>query len=830
MIAPEPTPGNGREQPPARTRAPTSAKKPPKGASRRAPKERKERRPGQDLVATRKPKTAEELAAEQTIEHLALRIFAAMVSEKILSGMSTIFDELITENSDLLNDDDDEEQDEDWIDDRREREGQLLEEGIAYGLETYPDFDSINALPPHSDPDVADAAAQLKQRLAQLPIGATQFEDKFSREQFQRMVRRALKAQLERNPSYTKHIRSDVPGSNPKSYGSKGRTTSKGTFAKSDTFEDGGGLAALLTAGWMRVAKDRIDPVAWSHEFGPERKTERKNWHHRFKITEKAGHVSFLEVPRQALAGNGQAAIRLLMKAGVHVIRKQTAVKALVRFLGFKPKHEIVRMKRPGWAEVNGHWIFVRADEVIRPADMPGTGNISFVLDSASRHGLHVAGTSLGWATEIAEPLRGNSNVALSFGTFFAAPLLCFANEPGGGNHLCGKSTIGKTMASDAGQSINGWPHETADETVGVSWGGTEAGFDALAQARTDLGLGMDEITLSDPRTAEQIIYKVASGTQGPRATSIGQQRETTHATVLVLSTGEKPLTVFIKAIQEGARKRLVDVPAEVQPGSAFETIPRDQLHAASKRLFKAMKKQHGAVGREWQRHLVKLTPVGIQSQLDENREAFLALPEVAAIVEEAHPQVQAVVNRFALYAAALQMAIGAGLLPWTIEEADAGIVACMSRWVKQRGNLDTAGEVQRAVVELERKIAAALADRFIHLRQDARGHWVPASDAEVIKQKTPAVFDGYAKPDRILIRPEAWHRLCDGHDAEQLVEHLRHLGKLIPGSGGKTARKERILDESARYYVLQTEPTGTLEHRNTAIRKAGRRRQGAGR
>ena len=100
-IAPEPTPGNGGEQPPAQ--APKSAKKPPKG---------KERQPAQDLVATRKPKTAEELAAEQTIEQLALRIWAAMVSEKILSGMSTIFDELITENSDLLNDDD-EEQDED---------------------------------------------------------------------------------------------------------------------------------------------------------------------------------------------------------------------------------------------------------------------------------------------------------------------------------------------------------------------------------------------------------------------------------------------------------------------------------------------------------------------------------------------------------------------------------------------------------------------------------------------------------------------------------------------------------------------------------------------
>src|SRR5262249_30413865 len=123
------------------------------------------------------------------------------------------------------------------------------------------------------------------------------------------------------------------------------------------------------------------------------------------------------------------------------------------------------------------------------------------VGSSCNRHGLHVAGTAAEWAAEIATPLCGNSNVALSFATFFAAPLLHFASEPGGGNHLYGPSTIGKTMVSDAGQSIYGWPLETADNAFGVTWAGSEAGFDALALARTDLGLPLDEITLADRRS-----------------------------------------------------------------------------------------------------------------------------------------------------------------------------------------------------------------------------------------------------------------------------------------------------------------------------------------
>ena len=163
------------------------------------------------------------------------------------------------------------------------------------------------------------------------------------------------------------------------------------------------------------------------------------------------------------------------MKGGVHVVGRDVAEKALVQFLRFKPRGEIIRMPRVGWAEVGSHWaIFVRPDEVIMPPGMPTPRGTSYTLDAtATRHGLQVEGTAAEWAAEVATPLRGNSNVALSFATFFAAPLLHFASEPGGGNHLYGPSTIGKTMVSDAGQSIYGGPLATADDAFGVTWAGS---------------------------------------------------------------------------------------------------------------------------------------------------------------------------------------------------------------------------------------------------------------------------------------------------------------------------------------------------------------------
>jgi len=312
-------------------------------------------------------RTAEDIAREQTVEQLALRIWAATVGGQVLSDMSALMDELL--ESHLL-DDDDEEADEGWVDDQHKREKKLLDEAVADRLDKYPDIAAINNLSANSDPDIARDAEQLKTVLAKCAIGATKFKEKFSRAQLERMVKRDLEARFKKDPKYSAHVRDDVPGTNVKKYGSRGRTSSKGTFVKATDYGGGGGLAALLTGGWLRVAKDRIDPVAWSHRYGFQRKTEQQDWRHHFVITERNGNQSPFALPRERLAGSGASAIKLLVKAGVHVVRRETTAKALPEFMYFKPKHEIIRMPRVGWAQVGTHWIFVRPDEVIVP---PGT-------------------------------------------------------------------------------------------------------------------------------------------------------------------------------------------------------------------------------------------------------------------------------------------------------------------------------------------------------------------------------------------------------------------------------------------------------------------------
>jgi hypothetical protein len=238
-------------------------------------------------------RTAEEIFREHIAEQLALRVWAATVGEKILADMSGLMDKLL--QSHLL-DDDDEEADEGWVDDQHKREKKLLDEAITEGLDKYPDIAAVNNLSPNADPVVAKAAKELKIVLATCAIGATAFEERFSRAQLERMVKHDLEDRFKLNPKYSAHVRKDVPGYGVKEYGSRGRTSSKGTFVKSSEYGADGGLDTLLTGGWLRVAKDRIDPVAWSHRHGLSRKSERQNWKHHFCITERNGQQSPFEL------------------------------------------------------------------------------------------------------------------------------------------------------------------------------------------------------------------------------------------------------------------------------------------------------------------------------------------------------------------------------------------------------------------------------------------------------------------------------------------------------------------------------------------------------
>lgn len=280
---------------------------------------------------------------------------------------------------------------------------------------------------------------------------------------------------------------------------------------------------------------------------------------------------------------------------------------------------------------------------------------------------------------------------------------------------------------------------------------------------------------------------------------------------ILGISTGEPTMASYLSAggekVPAGLKVRLVDVPAEVEPDTAFETCPRGQIEELGKQFYPLTSELHGAVGRAWLQHLVDLGGEKIGALVRQHREEWLKLPAVAAVRAKASVQVHSILNRFALVATGLRMAIEAKLLPWSIDETDRGIAACMTRCLTSRnGRLDLTGEVLGAIEQIRTILAADFHGRFIHLRIDDDGKLEYANAADATKRDTL----GYVKDGRILIEPTAWRGvLCAGYDPVKTAKHLRTEGLLMADeAGGKLQNKEKVLRgagdvRSDRFYVL---------------------------
>ena len=192
-----------------------------------------------------------------------------------------------------------------------------------------------------------------------------------------------------------------------------------------------------------------------------------------------------------------------------------------------------------------------------------------------------------------------------------------------------------------------------------------------------------------------------------------------------------------------------------------------------------------------------------IVASVRQHREEWLKLPAIAAVRARANVQVHSILNRFALVAAALRMAIEAGLLPWSIDETDLGIAACMTRWLKSRnGRLDLTGEMLGAIEQIRTILARDLHGRFIHQRV-IDGKLDYASPADATKRDTL----GYVKDGRILVDPTAWRSvLCAGYDPEKTARHLKNEGLLIADEG-KLTHQEKVKRGGdvvkTRFYVL---------------------------
>jgi putative DNA primase/helicase len=504
-------------------------------------------------------------------------------------------------------------------------------------------------------------------------------------------------------------------------------------------------------------------------------------------------------MPRALLAGDGAEVRAHLLDAGLYLAPSRKARERLAEYLGAATGSGFVRVvPRLGWHESGGARVFVT------PSGAIGAAGAERVMLQTERPDalppMREAGTLREWQEAIAAPAIGNTRLGFAIGCALAAPLLALVGAEGGGFHLRGPSSVGKSTALAVagsvwgGGGLRGWVR---------SWRTTDNALEAIAAGHCDLLICLDEMGECSPEAVAASAYSLANGAGKSRAARDGSARRAAEWRVLFLSTGEESLADRLSEARGGPKRaragqeiRILDIPADTGAHGLFEALHgapdartlADTLKAAAARCY-------GTAGRAWLAALAT-DPEGMAAAAREVSQAFLA----AHVPAGASGQAQRAAVRFALVAAAGEIAAGLGLLPWPAGEAERAAAACYGAWRGARQAGDGNAEEGAALAAVRRFLIAHGASRFEVVGMDD----APSGDRTINRAGWKKAG---AEGVRFIIPGDVWRgEVVAGLDPEAAARACRRAGYLIPQSESEPrhVRKERIGSGTVKAYVIR--------------------------
>jgi uncharacterized protein (DUF927 family) len=355
----------------------------------------------------------------------------------------------------------------------------------------------------------------------------------------------------------------------------------------------------------------------------------------------------------------------------------------------------------------------------------------------------------------------------LALSAAFAAPLLGPLGLEGGGFHVRGASSTGKTTLLRVAGSV--WGGGGIDGYI-RRWRATVNGLEGVATLHCDALLCLDELAETDGRDAYRAAYMLANGQGKQRAGLAGEARPPQTWRLLFVSTGE--LTLADKIAEDGRRVtagqevRVVDVAADAGAGlGLFEALHGSaDADAFARRLRDATVAHYG--------HGARAFLDALAHDLDGGTglaRATMLRFETEHLPADASGQVRRVLARFALVAAGGELAIHYGIVPWRPGEATTGAGRCWRDWLAARGGVGER-EADQAIAQVRAFIEAHGASRFAPKEEPDR----PVANRVGYYARHPDGSRTY------YVLPEAWRgEVCRGRDPEYVARVLAERGAL---------------------------------------------------
>lgn len=485
------------------------------------------------------------------------------------------------------------------------------------------------------------------------------------------------------------------------------------------------------------------------------------------------GHLHSWAMPMEMLAGDGTRYREELLNRGLLLSPGRKPRELLTQYIQLsKPRHRARCVLQTGW--FNNHFVFPK--ETIGPNQ-----NERLIYQSVSSHqfGYALGGTFEGWRL-MSHLCQGNSRLVFAVSTAFASPLLHLMEEENGGFHFRGPSSIGKTTALRVAASVWGGTDYLQ------RWRATSNGLEGIANGHNDALLTLDEIEQMHPAEVGEVAYMLANGTGKSRSDKHGATRKKNSWRLLFLSTGEISLGDHMqqggKQVRAGQEVRIIDIPADTGKHGLFEELHEFPNSAAfADHLKKCCASDFGHASRKFLKKLIQ--------NVDENIEEVKKIAKNISrryLPKSSTGQVVRAFNRFALIAAAGELATMNGVTGWELGEAEKSAMVCFDDWIKSRGNVGMQ----------EERVALSKVRKFFEQHSESRFTRLDdySTDSKTINRAGFRRVTGNDDEVEFFLFPETFKtEICAGLDHTFVSKVCIRLGILIPDAKGNATRSERL-------------------------------------
>ncbi|WP_171500654.1 DUF927 domain-containing protein [Acinetobacter ursingii] len=389
-------------------------------------------------------------------------------------------------------------------------------------------------------------------------------------------------------------------------------------------------------------------------------------------------------------------------------------------------------------------------------------------------------GTLEQWRSNVAQLTENHSLLAFSLCTAFAGQLLDPLNQQGGGFHIKGGSSKGKSTALNLASSVWGNPKQFYR-----TWRATGNALENTAYMHNDGFLVLDEIgEIANPKELGNVVYMLANGLGKGRMTKQITAKPMHQWKVIFLSSGEKSLKDIMteqgQKTKLGQEIRLADIDIDQSEYGIFDSI--DFAEDGAKQaieLSKRMADCYGVAGIAWLEYLTS----NKGERMDEARE-LLDQYRQALTVNQSQGHIVRVANYFALVATAGELATKANITGWKTGTAFNAVQKVFNQWL---GSFEQVGDYENREIVTHVKA-------FFEANESSRFEAI-TPDPDHIERINNRV--GYWKIENgekiFYVLPEQFkNEVCKGYDSRKAARALLAYN-LLEHDTGKTSKTARI-------------------------------------